>query len=177
MIKIAVLGVESTGKSTLTQNLAQKFDTIAIDEFARSYLEQINRPYTFEDINLIAEGQKKSIEQNTHKYAKKKVIFADTELLVVKIWAEFVFGKCPTWIENEVPKQDFKHYLLTDIDLPWQKDHLREYPDFQVREKLHQIYLENLIKYNFSFSLINGLGEKRLEKAAKIVEEILKNTP
>jgi nicotinamide riboside kinase len=68
MMRISVTGPESTGKSWLAQHLAGHYKTLWVPEYARKYLESINRPYTYNDILVIAQKQfeeENSLAQNT----------------------------------------------------------------------------------------------------------------
>ncbi len=138
--KIAITGPESTGKSALAQALAQRFQTTWVPEFAREYLKKTNGKYAFEDIETIARGQMQK-EQQMLKQANK-FLFCDTELLVTMIWSQFVFGKVSPWITEQLSKQKYNLILLTNIDIPWTFDPLREHPDH--REELFYLYKKKL---------------------------------
>ena len=62
-------------------------------------------------------------------------LFIDTNMYVMKVWCEFVFGKCHDWILQQIAEREYDLYLLCDIDLPWVKDELREYPDLESQAK------------------------------------------
>lgn len=174
MFAVAIVGVESTGKSTLAEDLAKYYQTEWIAEFARKYLENLGRNYTYDDVLLIAQNQDRIIQEKIKENSEKSLIFIDTELLVTKIWEEYVFGKCHTWIDENLPKQNYDLYLLSDIDLPWQPDPLREYPELEKRQEIHHLYLFYLKKYNFNFHLISGNRQERLKMAIEIIEKHLK---
>ncbi len=171
LIKIAITGPESTGKSLLSQQLADHYNTAWVPEFARVYLLNIERPYNFDDILEIAYGQKKSEE--AFEPIAGSILFSDTELLVTKIWCDVKYGKCHPWIEDQLKKQDYDLYLLMDVDLPWEYDPLREHPEG--RDLLLNLYRVNLDKLAFRYCLISGIGEERLKNAIRAVEEFLLN--
>ena len=174
MLEIAIVGVESTGKSTLAEDLAQYYQSEWVEEFARKYLESIGKHYAYDDVLHIAQNQHKNI-QEAIKNSSKDLIFIDTELLVTKIWEEYVFGKCHSWIDIHLPKQTYQLYLLTDIDLPWKPDALREYPEPERRQEIHELYLFYLKKYGFHHYLISGDRQERLQKAIEVIENYQKN--
>lgn len=171
MIKIAITGVESTGKTTLAQQLAQHFKTIWVREYAREYLQKLNQKYGFEDILTIAQHQHRLISKAIRTNPQLPIIFIDTELLVTHIWCEYVFGKHHAWISKHLIKQDYDLYLLCDIDLPWQADPLREHPKLHVRQAIHQLYKQYLQKLSFPYVLISGQDEQRLHNAVKAIQE------
>lgn len=165
--KIAVLGPESTGKSQLSEDLAAFYETIFVPEFARSYLDGLGRTYNRNDLLYIAKKQKESIELNRAK--ANKYLFADTELIVIKIWSKFKYKVVHPWIISELEKQDFDFYLLTDIDLKWENDPLREHP--QHRDRLMKLYEKELEKRKLPFVTIRGFGKQRTLNAIKAIDD------
>lgn len=166
--KIAITGPESTGKSWLTEKLANYYQTIWVPEFAREYLEKYGLKYSIDDLEKIAEGQ-----LNNTLHAEKgssKIIFCDTELVVLKIWSEVVFNKCPAFIVEMLSQQQFDLYLLCYPDLLWEFHPMRENPDN--REYLFSLYEKELKRYNFNYRIVKGSGDERLQNAITFVEEI-----
>jgi NadR type nicotinamide-nucleotide adenylyltransferase len=170
LIKIAVTGPESTGKSMLARQLAAHYHTLWVPEYARHYLQQLGRNYVFDDILHIAQQQQKS--QQAFEELSSGLLFSDTELLVTKIWCEVKYDRCHEWINENLQQQNFDLYLLTDIDLPWEYDALREHP--HQREMLFELYRKALEKYRFPYTVISGIGEQRLRNAAEAVEKVMK---
>lgn len=168
MIKrIAITGPESTGKTWLTQNLATHFNTICVEEFARKYIENLQRPYIFEDIEIIAKQQ---LEEETLATTQaRNYLFIDTDFFVTKIWSEFVFQRCSPWITSQLNTHVYDLHLLCDIDLPWEYDPQREHPD--KRRELFNLYQAALEKSNRPFEIISGDGKDRLNSALKALEK------
>lgn len=161
LIKIAVTGPESTGKTTLAKNLALSFNSLWVPEYARDYIANLKTPYNKQDVENIAKGQLKSIKDIERQ--ADKLLICDTELIVIKIWMEVKYGNCPEWIRNEVQKQDFDLYLLCYPDIPWTYDEQREHPN--LREYLFDLYEKELQKNNFNYYIIKGNKEERISKA------------
>jgi NadR type nicotinamide-nucleotide adenylyltransferase len=166
--KIVVTGPESTGKSTLCEQLAKKYNTNWVPEYAREYLLKLGRPYTYDDLLIIARRQ---LEQEDHITASSKspLVFIDTDMYVMKVWCEYVFGKCHSFILDEIVKRKYDVYLLCNTDLPWVADELREYPDLESRERLYHMYKDLMINQLSPWFDISGNYEERLEKAISIV--------
>ena len=162
--KIVVIGPESTGKSTLCEQLAAHFNSLWVPEFAREYLLVLGRPYNYDDLLIIAKGQLEQEDRITAS-AKSPVIFIDTNMYVMKVWCEFVFGKCHAFILDEIVKRKYDGYLLCNTDLPWIADELREYPDYESRERLYYMYKDLMINQQTPWFDISGGYEERLEKA------------
>jgi NadR type nicotinamide-nucleotide adenylyltransferase len=164
--KVAITGPESTGKSILTRELAEHYQTAWVPEYARGYLEQLGRPYGEKDILLIAQGQ--MMHEESQLPEANDFLFCDTELLVTKIWSEVKYNRCDPWISEAVDSHRYDLYLLCDIDLPWEYDPLREHPD--LRRFLFDLYYNELKNRNFPFAVVRGTGKDRLDHAIGIVE-------
>ena len=105
IIRIALIGPESTAKSTLSEQLARHYMTHWVKEYSREYLSKISRKYTLDDILLIA--QKQLEQENKLLQTANKFIFADTELILSKVWCEDVFNICPDWINENILPPNF----------------------------------------------------------------------
>ena len=101
---------------------------------------------------------------------RHSLLFIDTDMYVMKVWAEFVFSKCHNWILNKITERSYDLYLLCDIDLPWVEDALREYPDKKIREKLFSFYKDLMINQSTPWHIVSGNYEERLEKAKQIID-------
>jgi NadR type nicotinamide-nucleotide adenylyltransferase len=170
IIRIAIVGPESTGKSTLAEQLARHYHTVFVPEYAREYLNEIKRPYEAKDIVIISERQLKLEDKLAPK--ANKILICDTNLLVTKIWAEHKYGKCPVWIELQYKQRHYDFYLLCNIDIPWHADPQREHP--HLREELFTVYKTELDKQPVPYSVISGLGETRLKNAIEIIDDLIK---
>jgi nicotinamide riboside kinase len=139
-----------------------------VPEYARNYLLEIRRPYTYEDLSFIARGQLKS-EDLISSNSGKPLLFIDTDMYVMKVWCEYVFGKCYSFILDEIVKRNYDGYLLCNTDLPWVADELREYPDLESRERLYLMYKDLMINQSTPWIEIQGDYDKRLQKAISFV--------
>lgn len=165
--RILILGPESTGKSTLAEDLANHFGEPWVPEYAREYLENLNRPYVYEDLLAIGKAQI-SLEDQMAKVAKD-YLFCDTDLRVIHIWSTHKFGKTDPWVLDEILLRKYDLIFLTDIDLPWEPDPLREHPDLKMRQYFFEKYQKLAHKSGFEWYVISGSREERLEKAIQIV--------
>lgn len=168
MKRIVIIGPESTGKSTLTQQLAVHFNAIAIDEFARAYLSEIGRPYVQEDLLEIGKGQI-ALEDAAASSGNNKWLFFDTDLYVLKVWSESKYGTCDEWILQQIAERQYDFYILTDIDMPWQDDPLREHPEPEMRQHFFNIYKDIVIHSGLPFIIVRGNEQERLEKAVEAI--------
>ena len=168
MIRISITGPESTGKSWLASRLADHYKTKWVPEYARHYLMEINRPYTYDDILLIS---KKQFQEENSAGKGSDLLFCDTDFCVTKIWCTVKYGKCHEWITRKLEDNIYDLYLLCNIDLPWQYDPLREHPE--MRTDLFGMYHNLLSEHNFNFRIVSGIGEERLKNAIHLVDEYL----
>lgn len=176
LIKVVVIGPESTGKTTLCEQLAEHYNTIWCPEFAREYLMTHPVDYNYEDLLTIAKGQigleEKFISRLTDQ--GPSLLFIDTDMYVMKVWCEFVFEKCHRFILDQIVKRKYDLYLLCNVDLPWTQDELREYPNIETRKKLFNIYKDAMVNQPVPWVEISGNAEQRLQKAIAAVEGSLR---
>ena len=166
---IVITGAESTGKSTLTEALANHFNVPFIPEIAREYVEHLREKYNYHDVENIAGKQ---VEQlNLLKNSNHPFIFVDTWLIITKIWFEVVFNKTPDWFNSEIEKNRIDLFLVCDTDLPWVSDSVRENGGEQ-RLILHNKYIETINKYNFKYKVVSGKGEERIKSALRHINNI-----
>lgn len=174
-----IIGPESTGKSTLCAQLAVHYGSGWCPEYAREYLLANGPGYNYNNLLEIAKGQINLEDQFVAAMQELKIkgrqlpLFIDTNMYVMKVWCEFVFGKCHRFILDEIVKRKYDLYLLCDTDLPWTEDTLREYPDIESRRKLFAIYKDILINQSTPWKVVQGTEEERLKLAISVVDGFL----
>ncbi|MBN8783483.1 MAG: ATPase [Sphingobacteriales bacterium SCN 48-20] len=175
--KIVIIGPESTGKSTLSAQLATYYGTSWCPEFAREYLLKNGPQYTYEDLLPIAKGQlalEDQFAQAQLNSAKPNgPLFIDTDMYVMKVWGEFVFDRCHKFILDQIAARHYDGYLLCDIDLPWEPDQLREHPDLASRQRLFNIYKDLLVNQSTPWAEIGGNYDERLAAAIRATDHFL----
>jgi NadR type nicotinamide-nucleotide adenylyltransferase len=177
--RIVIIGPESTGKSTLARQLAEHYQSLWVPEFARTYLAAHGMDYNYDDLLTIAKGQvelEAEIETSitSSSVTNKDMLFIDTDMYVMQVWCEFVFQKCHSWILEQIVSRPYDLYLLCDIDLPWVKDDLREYPDVESRRKLYSLYKELMISQHVPWVEVNGAYDARLRQAIDAVNTYIR---
>ncbi len=176
LVKVVLFGPESTGKTTLSELLARHYNTVWVAEFAREYLQNKwnNERKTCEhdDLIPIAIGQM-DLENELSKKADR-VLICDTDLLETKVYSEEYYGG---FVEPELDRAALENkydlYLLTYIDTPWEADDLRDRPE--QRQDMFDAFEKALKSHNRPYITLKGSVKKRLDKAIKEIDFILKN--
>ncbi len=169
IIRIAVTGPESTGKSTLSAQLSEHFQTIWVPEYARSFLIETGGKYKETDLLRIARKQQE-IEGISEGHANR-ILICDTEMIVLKIWSMVKYGRCHHEITERLSRQQYTHYLLCDIDIPWEDDPLREHPHF--RNELFALYQQELKINGFPYTVIRGNESQRFSEAVETISALM----
>jgi NadR type nicotinamide-nucleotide adenylyltransferase len=170
--KIAITGPESSGKSTLAIKLSNHYSAKLVEEYAREYLENLDRPYNQEDLDHIARKQFEN-EMIASKTGSPLII-CDTDSLILEVWSRESFGGVSPVIQAISLNSSYDFTLLCSPDLPWQPDPLREHPSEVERMRLFQIYKQKLKHYGRTFGVVTGIGESRTECAISHVNAFLK---
>lgn len=170
--KIVVIGPESTGKSTLSAQLAEALGTDWVPEYARGYLESLERAYEEADLSVIARGQMSSEDQMAGKAGK--LLICDTDLNVIKVWSEHSYGHCAGWILEEIARRRYDLYLLTFTDTPWQADPLREHPEDNMRSYFYHQYQDIVGNSGVPWIVVKGSEQERLATALDAIDNLIK---
>jgi NadR type nicotinamide-nucleotide adenylyltransferase len=170
IIKVVLIGSESTGKTNLSEFLAKEFKTVFVPEFAREYIENLKRSYIYEDVEYIA--RKQVALESEYLEKANKILFYDTYLIITKIWFKVVYKKVPKWINERIEKSKIDLFLLCNNDIEWIPDSVRENGG-EMREKLFNIYENELIKYGFNYRIVKGEGEDRKNCALNHIKELI----
>lgn len=167
--KIAVVGPESTGKSTISAQLAAHYNTVWVPEYAREYCAALIAPCTWQDEINMFRGQIKLEKQMLLQ--ANKILICDTTFITVKIWSDHIFGESPREVIDELPKRPYDLYLLMNIDLAWQDDPLRDFP--HMREHFMEVWHKELKALDADYHIISGSDQQRLANAIEKVNGFL----
>ncbi|MBU6340095.1 MAG: AAA family ATPase [Bacteroidetes bacterium] len=173
MLKIVLTGPESSGKTTLAQELAAAFCAPWTPEFARFYLSALGEPYQHAHLPIMARGQ--AVWETWYAQKSSNLLVCDTDWTVIRVWEAYRFPREPQYVQ--VP--DFRFYpvfyFLCAPDFPWAPDPLRENPDD--RPFLFKMY-ESLLRVNdLPFAVLSGSREKRFAQACLTIQELLRSLP
>ncbi len=172
--RVCVLGVESSGTTTLAQALAESYQTVWVPEYGRWYWE--GRRHTpnaqqwdsYEFIN-IARGQI-SWEDDLATRANQLVV-CDTDPLATHVWHRRYLGFYHPALEEIIASRQYDLYILTEPDFTFVQDGTRE--SESRRYLMHQWFREVLQKREQHFIRVAGTHEQRLEKAKNQIDSLL----
>ena len=168
-MRIALIGGECTGKSSLAEALAKQYHTICVPEFARDYLIPRNGQYTLGQSILIAQGQ---VDREDDMAAKaNRILFCDTDALATMIWSEYYFGQSYPAVRELAHSRHYDLYLLTSPDFPWVDDGLRRSPDS--REWFDQRFQQELESRHLPYVRVTGPLPHRMQTAQQAIEPLL----
>jgi NadR type nicotinamide-nucleotide adenylyltransferase len=176
VIKIAVLGAESTGKTTLCRDLAAYFGCPWVPEYMRTYLQEKwdeeHLTCTWDDLLPIAQGQieleNKLAEQAAQTPDNNHYLFCDTSLFELMVYANWYYGDCPEALAQVALAHYYDLILLTDVDTPWVADDLRDSP--HQRDEISAYFSDQLMAHNKSFRSIGGNRAARVQQVVKLLE-------
>ena len=167
MLKIVLTGPESSGKTTLAEQLAAHYKISWVPEYARSYLHQLGRSYREEDLLAIAQGQVQ--QEDKAARANPHLLICDTSLLVILIWSRVRYGRCHPWIKAQWQQRTVDHYLLCRPDLPWHPDPQRENP--HTRDELFVLYQQAL--QTKPCTTVEGNKSARVRISVEVIDRLL----
>lgn len=173
MRKIAIVGPESSGKTTLCEALAQHYRCACTKEYARTYLEGNGPGYTEDDLVRIVDGQALA-EVNATQLANDRgdgLILCDTDMITIRIWSEEKFGRCHPLIAKLAQTAKYDLWLLCMPDIPWEPDPLRENP--RDRDRLFILYKTVLDDMKRNYVVVSGGRAQRLESATTAIDKLL----
>ena len=178
VINVAILGAESTGKTTLCRDLAAHFGSPWVPEYMRTYLqakwddEQLT--CTWEDLLPIAQGQitleNKLATQTAHLSEKNRYLFCDTSLFELMVYAKWYYGDCPEALTKAALDHHYDLILLTEVDVPWIADDLRDSP-YQ-REEISGFFENQLRSHQKLFYRIGGDRNERVQQVVKWLSQM-----
>jgi len=170
-IVVVITGPESCGKSTLADQLSQEFGGQWVPEYARKFVESLNRTYEYEDVEHIARYQYNEFVKLCSK--KNSLLFFDTYLIITKVWFTHVYSRYPLWLDRAIRQSKVDLFLLCTPELVWVSDSVRE--NGHLRDYLFEQYKKELEQYGFNYVVVSGEGEDRVLLAKDYINQLLKS--
>jgi len=167
---IAIVGAESTGKSTLARAVEHALrraghDAVTVGEFLREFCDREGRTPRRDEQAGIAAEQTRLIDAAAARHA---IVVADTTALMTAVYSEIVFGDTSLYAHAEAVQRGYALTLITALDLPWQADGLqRDGP--HVRAPVDEKVRDALARSRIAAATVAGLGDARLAAALAVV--------
>jgi nicotinamide riboside kinase len=168
ILKIGIVGAESTGKTELCEALAKHYKTVWVPEFARAYFNHSDiYNYSLKDLETIAKKQVE-LEEKALKNANT-FLFCDTTLITLKIWAELEFKIIPSVITEMLTQSHYDYYLICNNDVHWMKDEQRQ--NKFSRDTIFEMNLKEVVNSETPYFIVEGLGQERIDRAVNIINQ------
>lgn len=167
--RVVLTGSESTGKTTLTADLARHYDAAWVPEYVRGYADWKGAPLEAGDVTPVARGQ--IAAQDLALERARDLLLLDTDLLSTVVYAEHYYGFCPEWVRAAADHRRADLYLLCDIDVPWTHDPQRDRAG--ERPVMHELFRRALAERGFPFQVIRGGWRERFLAARLAIEALM----
>jgi NadR type nicotinamide-nucleotide adenylyltransferase len=158
---VCVVGAESTGKTTLTEQLAERFGTTWVAEYAREYLEAHDNVCRPESMVIIAREQRRREEEARTR--ADRFLFCDTDALTTSLWSEHYFGDVDPAVTALAADPRYALHLLLASDLPWVDDGMRDSPG--KGKWFFDRFRQELSGRELRHRVVEGAGPTRLASA------------
>ena len=168
---VVITGPESCGKSTLANQLSQEFGGQWVPEYARIFVESLNRYYEYKDVEHIARHQYDEFIKLRDE--KSALLFFDTYLIITKVWFTHVYKRYPIWLDEAIRNSKVDLFMLCTPELVWVSDSVRE--NGHLRDYLFEQYKKELEQYGFNYVVVSGEGEDRILLAKEYINQLLKS--
>ena len=166
---VCLHGIESVGKSTLAERLAEHYSTICVPEYGRAHCETHGTDCREDDLLLIGEAQQATIEA-ARPWANRLLI-TDTDALMTAAWSQMMIGYMP---DQLICHRKADLYLMLSNDAPFVDDGTRVYKTPEQRDRFHRIARDALTLSRTNFIEISGSWEQRFESAVAAIDALIR---
>jgi len=171
VIRVCLLGAESTGKTTLARDLAASYDTVWNPEYGRPYTElgrPRGAPWTSGEFTHIAAIH--CWYEDFLAESARRVLFCDTDAFTTAVFHEIYLGE-PTDAFEELVSRVYELFVVCGLDVPWARDGIREFEER--RRWMHERYAARAEASGRPWLLAEGLPEARLAATRLAVDALL----
>ena len=169
--RVALLGTESTGKTTLAATLARTFNTVWVPEYGREYCEVVpSFQLRLHDLEAIAWGQ--ATWEDDYARRANRVLFCDTELHTTATWSDLLLGTRPAWLTAAARARRYDLLLLLDDEgTPWLEDEVRVLS--RRRAEHTRLLRAELEAAGRAYTVLSGSFADRQREAERLVRVLL----
>jgi NadR type nicotinamide-nucleotide adenylyltransferase len=176
VLRVAVLGAESSGKSTLCEALARRYETLWVPEYLREFVDTNGRVPFEADQFGIARTQRE--REDAAAARANRVLFCDTTPLMTALYSRVYWGRVDAGlaalVEGHVYSLNYALTLVTAPDTPWVPDGLMRESE-EVRERVYALVVNELDARGIPFVLVQGDLPQRVrqvEQALKVLKVV-----
>ena len=169
LIRVVLIGSESTGKSVLARELAEYYGAELVPEFVRDFAVRKGSPVELADTDAIAHGQ--IALEDEHAARAKRLLILDTDLLSTVVYSGHYYGECPKGIADAARDRNPDLYLLLEIDVPWVPDDVRDRPNH--RADMQQLFRDAVAQSGAEYAVVEGSWEERTSRARAAIDRVL----
>lgn len=172
--RVTVFGAESTGKTTLSRQLAEALDATWLFEYARPYLEETANEITVRSMNAIWHGQR-ALQAQADDISAFPFVIQDTDLFSTVGYWEFphwqaAIGSCPAQLIDDATQLKSDLYIVTRSNIPFEADPLRYGGD--TREGSDEYWIRICERYHLPYVVLDTAdADARLAQAVKLTKE------
>lgn len=168
--RIALLGAESTGKTTLAAALASHYNTLWVPEYGRIFVEQHGRLPKVEEMLGLAQAQ--IVLEEQYAQNASNVLFCDTTPLTTALYSQYYFGQCASELTELAAHHSYDLVLLMDDDIPWVADGIQR-DGVHIRAILQPIFKQMLHQFGIIYHLISGDLPQRMAHVQRLIKPFL----
>ncbi len=175
--RISIVGAESTGTTTLARDLAAHYRTVWVPEYGREYCEQLQAAgvdlwtYQWRSSEFAEIAHKQQETENNLAREANRILICDTDVLATGIWHERYLEARSGEVEAIAELHRHDLYLLTDSDLPFIQDGLRD--GETIRQWMTRRFEDVLNARGLPWVKISGRGQQRLSAAVRAIDALL----
>jgi NadR type nicotinamide-nucleotide adenylyltransferase len=170
-LTVCLHGIESVGKSTLAERLADHYRTILVPEYGRSHCEAHGTDCREEDLMLIGEAQQAMIEA-ARPWANRLLV-ADTDALMTAAWSQMMIGYTP---DQLICHRKADLYLMLGSDVPFVDDGTRVYKTDEQRDRFQRIARDTLALSQTNFVEVIGNWDERFETCIAAIDAVIQQS-
>jgi NadR type nicotinamide-nucleotide adenylyltransferase len=164
--RIAILGAESSGKSTLAEALAEHYGTLWVPEYLREFVEKQGRvPYEHDQYDI---ARVQAERENAAAARASRFLFCDTTPLMTAVYSRAYWHRVDQQLAALAAIHDYALTLVAAPDGPWMPDGLQRESE-AVRQSVHQLVLATLDERRIPFVLVEGSLPQRLRQVETLL--------
>ncbi len=167
--RVAILGAESSGKSTLAAALARHYRTVWVPEYLREFVDTTCRVPNEGDQYPIARTQQE--REDAAALQASGLLFCDTTPMMTALYSRWYWGRVDAQLAQLERRHDYAFTLVTAPDSPWEADGLQRESE-EVRQAVHEQVIQVLAERGIAYTLVTGSLPQRMLQAARLLDAV-----